>query len=175
MLQKLDFCMSEIKISSKLKNKTIFQISSSSWFQKCKKTWKKFIFWRNSAKKTLLESRNLSIFLFKKVAWLCIWLGISFKKILRFVSKIILANPSTLKQKRAYCRSLPFEMTIYIQTLMKKTWLRCRESTLNLTHLIFHFYVVNWPLWPSKTNALHFQNSKSCFICWLAYNQLQKF
>ena len=124
---KLDFCLSEIKKLSKLKNKTIFQISSSSWFQKCKKIWKKFIFWRNSVQKTFLESRNLSIFLFKKVGWICIWLGISFKKIVWFVSKTVFANPPTLKQKRAYCRSLPFEMTIYILTLIKKTWLRCRR------------------------------------------------
>ena len=63
---KLDFCLFEIKTSSKLKNKTIFQTSSSSWLQKCKKIWKKFILWRNSAKKTFTKSHNLSFFLFKK-------------------------------------------------------------------------------------------------------------
>ena len=65
---------------SNWKIKTIFLTSSSSWFQICKKIWKKFIFWRIFAKKTYKRSRNLSKFLFKKVALMCMLLHLSFKK-----------------------------------------------------------------------------------------------
>ena len=74
-----------IKNWSNWKIKTIFLTSSSSWFQICKKIWKKFIFWRIFAKKTYKGSRNLSKFLFKKVALMCMLLHLSFKKIVRFV------------------------------------------------------------------------------------------
>ena len=117
---KLDFCLSEIKNLSKLKNKTIFQISSSSWFQKCKKIWKKFIFWRNSVQKTFLESRNLSIFLFKKVGWICIWLCISFKKILWFVLKTVLTNPGLSEAIFWSFRLVPFGLTMFFQTFMMR-------------------------------------------------------
>ena len=80
----------EIENWSNWKNKTIFLTSSSSWFQICKKIWKKFIFWRFFAKKTCKRSRNLSKFLFKKVALMCMLLHLSFKKIVRFVFKLVI-------------------------------------------------------------------------------------
>ena len=75
-ISKLDFRQSKAKqakiwSSSKWKNKTIFPTSSSSRFQKCKNFWKKFVFWKNLAKKTSKKARNLSNFLFKKVGVMC--------------------------------------------------------------------------------------------------------
>ena len=86
------------KIQRNKKNKTVFQISSSSWFRKCKNILKKVIFWWNFAKKTHSESRNLSTFLFKKVAWICIWLYTSLKKFHWLVSKVVFVTIYLKKQ-----------------------------------------------------------------------------
>ena len=80
----------EIENWSNWKIKTIFLTSSSSRFQICKKIWKKFIFWRIIVKKTSKRSRNLSKLFFKKVALMYMLLGLSFKKIVRFVFKWVI-------------------------------------------------------------------------------------
>ena len=78
----------KIKVDQIKKNKTIFPTSSSSWIQKCKNFWKKFIFWKNLPQKTSTGSPAVKFFLFKKLHLMSVWFSTSFKKIVRFVSKI---------------------------------------------------------------------------------------
>ena len=59
------------------------------------------IFQRFFAEKTYKVSRNLSKFLFKKVALMCMFLHLSFKKIVQFVLKVVIWP---LKAKKWSCQ-----------------------------------------------------------------------
>ena len=65
---------------SNFKKKTIFPISSLSWFQKCQNFWKKFIFWKKLPQKTSTGSLAVRFFFFKKLHLINVWLSTSLKK-----------------------------------------------------------------------------------------------
>ena len=155
----------------KIKNKTIFQISSSSWFQKCKKIEKSLFF------EDILPSKPLNFFVQKS------WLDMH-----TIVHKF--HKNSLFRFKNSYCQSSNFETKKSLLGVIrfwndhictfklssKKLDFGAEKVYSNsLIWLSTFMYIVKLPLWPSKTNALHFQNSKSCLICWLPCNQLPKF
>ena len=106
---------------SNLKNKTIFPISSLSWFQKCQNFWKKLIFWKKLPQKTSTGSLAIRFFLLKKLHLIDVSLGTSLRKILRFVSKM--------------------------ENLTTQNWVSCcdlsRMSRQDLFRILTELYLVN--------------------------------
>ena len=158
------FCLSEIKNSTKLKNMTIFQISSSSWFQKCKNIWKKFIFWRNFAKKTCIKSHNLSNSLSKKVGCMSIWLCMSFENIHRFVLKSVFPNPATLKLQKdlaSFSWLMPQKpVNFYGQilvSLLEHHKIRMFWLVINEKHSKFWILVMGWTMFEVRCSIVRSQ------------------
>ena len=91
----------KLKIDQIPKIRPFFQSARRADSKNAKKFEKKLIFRRFFAEKTYKESRNLSKFLFKKIALMCMLLHLSFKKIVPFVLKVVIW---ALKAKKWPCR-----------------------------------------------------------------------